>query len=161
MSLETELAANTAAMVALTAALCNLPQPGPAEPPHEAPLVDPIQPRWNPAAPAEAAPRVSPPTAGENDVITDVKVKAPKAPKPAAVSPPPETAAASPASTPKAITYEAVKAALIAVSQSAGGRQLALDALSRLGVANAKDLDPGRYADALELFAAALENQSV
>jgi len=108
--------------------------------------------------------RVSPPTAGENDVVTDVKVKAPKAPKPAAASPQPETAAASPASEPKATksaapgaTYDAVKAALIAVNEK-HGRQLALDCLARVGVKNAKELDPAMYNKALEVFTEALEN---
>lgn len=108
--------------------------------------------------------RVSPPTAGENDVVTDVKVKAPKAPKPAAASPQPETAAASPAFEPAdtkspahaPATYEAVKAALIAVNEK-HGRQLALDCLARLGVKNAKDLTPVQYDKALALFVEALE----
>lgn len=134
MSLETELAANTAALTAMTAALLSLSN-------------------------LPIAPRVSPPTAGENDV-TDVPVKAPKAPKPAAASPQPETAAASPASEKKATksaTYEDVKAALMAVNEK-HGRQLALDCLARVGVKNAKELDESMYDKALGIFSAALEN---
>lgn len=86
--------------------------------------------------------------------------KAPKAPKPAAVSQPPETAAASPASEKKATksaTYEEVKAGLMAVNEK-HGRQLALDCLARLGVKNAKELDESMYNKAAGIFADALEN---
>ena len=103
-------------------------------------------------------------------IVTDVVAKAPKAPKvrtaPAAAdSPPSETVGASAASEPSAtshepVGYDEVKSALIAVSEK-HGRQLAVDCLSRLGVAKALELDPSRYAAAVALFVKALESGRV
>lgn len=106
--------------------------------------------------------RTSAPAADVTDVQPKAE-KAPKAPKSAAASPQQETAAASPASEKKATksaTYEDVKAGLMAVNEK-HGRQLALDCLARLGVQNAKALDPSMYDKAVGIFAAALEVGSV
>lgn len=82
-------------------------------------------------------------------------------PKPAAVSPQSETAAALPASKPEAstsatvTTYEDVKALVLQVSKEKG-RDTAAGVLAGFGVAKAPELKPAQYADAVVQLRAAL-----
>ncbi len=82
------------------------------------------------------------------------------APKPAVVSPPTQTAAAKPASEPKAsppapstatVTYEDVRTLVLQVSKEKG-RDVAAAVLALFGVAKAPELKPEQYADAVAHF---------
>lgn len=85
----------------------------------------------------------------------------PEAKKPAAASPPPETAVALPASKPEvsisaaAVTYDDVKALVLQVSKDKG-RDAAAAVLSGFGVAKAPELKPEQYVDAVAQLKAAL-----
>ena len=83
-------------------------------------------------------------------------------PKPVVVSPPSETAAASPASKPEAstsatvTTYDDVKALVLQVSKEKG-RDAAAAVLAGFGVAKAPELKAEQYADAVAQLKAVLK----
>lgn len=93
--------------------------------------------------------------------VTKVAGAKTDAPKSAAVSQQPETAAASPASKPEeskseaAVTYDDVKALVLQVSKDKG-REAAAAVLSGFGVAKAPELKPEQYAEAVTQLKAAL-----
>ena len=120
-------------------------------------------------ASAIKATTTAPAQTGDAQPVTDAKVKAPKsqpaASTAAAASQPSEAPAAetalrrgspvttpAPASEPEPeVTYPEVVKALVALNE-ATNRETALEALSRFGVTNAKQLKPEQYKAAQALF---------
>lgn len=100
-------------------------------------------------------------TAPDTTTATDAGADAPD-PKSVVVSPPSETAAASPASKPEAstsatvTTYDDVKALVLQVSKEKG-RDAAAAVLAGFGVAKAPELKAEQYADAVAQLKAVLK----
>jgi hypothetical protein len=151
MSLEETLAANTAALHALTAALVAagaLPKPaavpavvsGPATAKAAAPL----------KTVAESAP-----TADTAASPAPASTAATPDPKPAAASPQKETAAASPAAEAGATSYDQVKALILKLSKEKGG-DAARAVLAAFGVTKGPELKAAQYAEVVTHCEAAL-----